>query len=54
MHGQNVTKWEKEHKIHQVTMSQWNKMLFRGKMAQFMGKIGHKTCQEKLLPRDAM
>jgi hypothetical protein len=40
---QNVTKWgKKEHKMHQV------KMLQRDKMSQFMGKIGHKTHQDKL------
>jgi hypothetical protein len=43
--GQNG---KKEHKIHQVKRLQRNKMPLRDKMSQFMGKVGHKTHEDKL------
>jgi hypothetical protein len=43
--SQNV---KKEYKIHQVKMLQRDKMPFRDEISQFMGKIIHKTHQDKL------
>jgi hypothetical protein len=44
----NSKNGKNEQKIQQVKMSQRDKMSLRDKMSHFMGKIGHKTQQDKL------